>query len=172
MVLASLYSFKVYISARILLQSVYFKTILTEVVQLWRHYRRGKSFAQLLFSSFLRSLFLDNKVSWFTHHVRGHASTWRSSVWIACCGIHRRSPSCQLQGSINGTAVHNKETRVKRLRGRCGQISCFRITEPLCDTSADVIPQLCKPNGKSPDGAVWSLLFREENEELSRRVSG
>lgn len=89
---------------------------------------------------------------------------------IACFGIHRQSPSRQLPDGINVKAVHKEETRVKCLWNRCGQLSRFRITEPLCDTSADVIPQLRNPTLRLQMGQ-FGVFIQRENEELSRRVA-
>lgn len=90
--------------------------------------------------------------------------------WIACLGIHRRSPSHQLHGGMNVQAVHTEEMRVKFLWNRCGQRSCFRITKPLCDTSADVILQLRKPTLGLQMGHFGVFILRG-NEELSRSVA-
>lgn len=86
---------------------------------------------------------------------------------ISCFGIHRRSPLRQLHGGINVKALQKEE---KCLWNRCGQLSCFCITEPLYDTSADVIPQLHNPTLHLQMGH-FGVFIQRGNEELSHRIA-
>lgn len=148
--------------------SVYFKTILNENEQLSRHYRRGKSFPQLLlFSSFPHSLFLDNKVSWFTHHVWGNASLWRSSE------LDRLLRDSQAKSFTPAAWRH--ECASSTHRGNASEIFVEQMWPAFlfphyqttvwhicrCDSSA---PQT---NVRSPDGTFWSFYSERKWGTLS-----